>query len=210
MANLAIVPVKPFIEGKSRLRTIFSINRLEEINRNCFYRTLKTIKLCSKIDRILVVSKDKTVLNEAKSLGAETLHEDEPYSLNNAVAQGLIRAGDLKAKKVLIIPTDLPKLTSEDLEIFCCTANLAPSIRIVPDRNQTGTNAVFLNNVKGFIPQFGQNSFQKHAKQALMLTGNLEIKLIKNIQHDLDTVVDLDLLDENIVIQLNLNERKEH
>ncbi len=210
MANLAIVPVKPFVEGKSRLRTIFSIKRLEEINRNCFYRTLKTIKLCSKIDRILVVSRDENVLNEAKSLGVDILNENEPYSLNNAVNQGLKRVSDFEAKKVLIIPTDLPRIMPEDLDALFCGANHNPSIRIVPDRIQTGTNAVVLNNVEGFIPQFGQNSFQKHAKQALMLTGNLQVKLIKNIQHDLDTAVDLDLLDQRIINQLNLNERKEH
>ena len=84
MANLAIVPVKPFVEGKSRLRTIFSIKRLEEINRNCFYRTLKTIKLCSKIDRILVVSRMK-MFKRGKISGVDILNENEPYSLNNAV-----------------------------------------------------------------------------------------------------------------------------
>jgi len=56
------------------------------------------------------------------------------------------------------------------------------------------------------LPQFGRNSFQKHARQALKIGENLDVLLIENIQHDLDTYTDLEMLDKKTLNQLKQKE----
>lgn len=210
MSILAIVPVKPFSEGKSRLRTCYSLEELYRINRNSLSRTLKTLQSCPEIEQIWVVCRDETVLDLAKTEGVEGLLEHEPYSLNHGLAQALAHVNGRQTQRILIIPTDLPRLQTEDIECLIADGQNQASITLVPDHNQTGTNAVLLNSVKGFVPQFGRYSFQKHTNQALSLTRNVTIKLIENIQHDLDTSTDLDMLDAIVLDELKLRTGKDY
>lgn len=204
MSILAIIPVKPFSEGKSRLRDCYSLEELYYINRNGFIRTLKTLQKLQQVDRILVVSHDEEALRLAKDKDADCLLEKAPYSLNNGLSQALSSLVGSKSNRVLILPTDLPLLKPEDLECLFKWQRAEPGVTLVPDHYQTGTNAVLLNGVAGFRPQFGRNSFQKHARQAFALTACLEVKLIKNIQHDLDTSKDLNMLDDYLLDELKL------
>lgn len=204
MSAWAIVPVKPFSEGKSRLRACFSPNHLLEINRKCFFRTLKTLQACSEINQVLVVSRSDEVLSLALGYGAEALMEEPPYSLNNGISQALAYLTEKDCSKILIIPTDLPRLEVDDLHQLLNHTKQSSTIRLVPDNFQTGTNAVLLTKGFDFEPQFGRNSFQKHSRQALKLSGKLEVLLLENIQHDLDTYADLKMLDEDILKQFEL------
>lgn len=205
MSILAIIPVKPFSEGKSRLRTCYSPEDLYCINRNGLIRTLKTLQTCSEIGHILVVCRDENVLDLARAEGAEGLLEKAPYSLNNGLAQALAHVNGRQAERILIIPTDLPRLKTQDLENLIVDSQNQKGITLVPDHYQTGTNAVLLNSISGFVPQFGRYSFQKHTNQAFTLTRNVKIKLIENIQHDLDTSTDLDMLDAIVLDELKLS-----
>ena len=204
MSTWAIVPVKPFSEGKSRLRACFNPDHLLEINRKCFSRTLKTLQACSEINQVLVVSRSDEVLALALDNGAEGLMEKPPYSLNNGISQALAYLTEKDCSKILIIPTDLPRLEVDDLHQLLNHTKQQSAIRLVPDNFQTGTNAVLLNKGFDFEPQFGRNSFQKHSRQALKLAGKLEVLLLENIQHDLDTYADLKMLDEDIIKQFEL------
>ena len=202
MSTWAIVPVKPFSEGKSRMRNCFNNEELREINKNCFIRTLKKLQDNDEIDKVFVISRSQEVLEIAQNLNAEGLLEREPFSLNNGLSQALLHLDDKPWSRVLIIPTDLPRLESRDIEALLARPLGWQGIALVPDHFQTGTNAVLLCNTKGFVPLFGQNSFQKHARQALKISGNLDVLLIENIQHDLDTYADLEMLDKKILNQL--------
>lgn len=204
MSVLAIVPVKPFSEGKSRLRDSYSLEDLYCINRNGLIRTLKTLKKCSQVEKLLVVCRDEVVLRLANEIGAEGLLEEAPYSLNSGLSQALTQVKNSKTGRVLIIPTDLPLLQVEDLETLFEGQRSEPGITLVPDHYQTGTNAVLLDGITGFQPQFGRHSFQKHTRQAFTLAACVEIKLIKNIQHDLDTSKDLNMLDDCLLDDLKL------
>ncbi len=204
MSVLAIVPVKPFSEGKSRLRDCYSLEDLYCINRNGLIRTLKTLKSCSQVEKLLVVCRDEDVLRLARECGAESLLEKAPYSLNNGLSQALAHVKGCKSGRVLIIPTDLPLLQADDLETLFESQRLEPGITLVPDHYQTGTNAVLLDGITDFRPQFGRHSFQKHTRQAFTLAACVDVKLIKNIQHDLDTSKDLNMLDDCLLDDLKL------
>lgn len=202
MSTWAIVPVKPFSEGKSRLRSCFNNEELLEINKNCFIRTLKKLQDNAEIDEILVISRSKAVLDIARNMNTKGLLEEEPFSLNNGLTQALAHLEGKNCSRVIIIPTDLPRLEGRDIDALLDRPSSWQGIALVPDHFQTGTNAVLLSKINSFVPQFGLNSFQKHARQALKLCGNLDVLLIENIQHDLDTYADLEMLDKKILNQL--------
>jgi len=206
LSTWAIVPVKPFSEGKSRLRSCFQNEELFEINKNCFIRTLKKLQDNAEIDHVLVISRSQEVLEIAQAMNAEALLESEPFSLNNGIKQALLHLGDKLCSRVMIIPTDLPRLDGADLKALLTRPLEWQGVVLVPDHLQTGTNAVVLCNTNSFLPQFGRNSFQKHARQALKIGENLDVLLIENIQHDLDTYTDLEMLDKKTLNQLKQKE----
>ena len=92
---------------------------------------------------------------------------------------------------VLVIPADLPRMKTEDLDEMFAFPKENQFLVIVPDYNQTGTNALYMSRPALIKPMFGRWSFQKHIRQALRKSINLSVWLNKAVQYDLDTPQDL-------------------
>jgi 2-phospho-L-lactate guanylyltransferase len=119
------------------------------------------------------------------------LNENAQSSLNAAVTQALVFILENHPGRVLILPVDLPWMTSEDLSELSTLRQEGQFMVIVPDCRQWGTNAILLSQPDLFKPQFGRRSFQKHCRQAANQAIELVVWLNKNIQRDLDTPQDL-------------------
>ncbi len=191
MTVWAVLPVKPLSKGKSRLHGCLKAEEVCELNRRLFEETFTKLKSCAEIDQILVVSQDDHVLDYARQMGAVTLQENIPSSLNEAVLQALSFLIEYDPGMALIIPTDLPWMTVEDLATLIHLRRTGEFMIIVPDQAQRGTNAIFLSHPSLLKPQFGRHSFQKHTRQATNRSIELIVWLNKNIQRDLDTPQDL-------------------
>jgi 2-phospho-L-lactate guanylyltransferase len=79
--------------------------------------TLSTNKI-AEIEQILVISRDQNVLALARSYGARTVKENGAPHLNVALARATAVAKNFSARGVLVVPADLPLLTSEDIRPF--------------------------------------------------------------------------------------------
>ena len=72
----AVVPVKPFSEGKSRLAGYVSPQKRHALNRELLTRTLAAINMAQIDAQIVVVSRDKSALAVAERAGSHALAEE--------------------------------------------------------------------------------------------------------------------------------------
>jgi len=191
MSTWAVLPVKRYSVGKSRLRELFSETELAELNRQLFESTFTKIQHSSGIDRILVVSRENQALEWCEAQGGMALVEDEPSSLNLAIikAQGYVHRHG--GERIVILPSDLPLMTVKDLDNLLKLANGVRKLVIVPDHFQSGTNALVMSEPHLVEPRFGTGSFRKHTRQAMEKKAELIVYLNENIQWDLDTSLEL-------------------
>jgi len=191
MSTWAVLPVKRYSVGKSRLREFFSETELAELNRQLFESTFTKIQHSSGIDRILVVSRENQALEWCEAQGGMALVEDEPSSLNLAIikAQGYVHRHG--GERIAILPSDLPLMTVKDLDNLLKLANGVRKLVIVPDHFQSGTNALVMSEPHLVEPRFGTGSFRKHTRQAMEKKAELIVYLNENIQWDLDTSLEL-------------------
>lgn len=191
MITWAVLPVKKYSVGKSRLRHLFSEAELEELNQQLFESTFTKIQGSSRINRILVVSREEHALARCLAHEGVALLEDDPSTLNSAIRQAqeyICRHG---SGRILILPSDLPLMTSNDLESLINLADGKQQLVIVPDHFNSGTNALLLSEPELIEPCFGSGSFRKHTRQALEKNAELVVYLNENIQWDLDTSLEL-------------------
>lgn len=193
MSLRVIIPVKPFSKGKSRLSQVFDPKALYRLNVALFFRTLQTVVLSQVFDEILIVSRSKRALRWADQKGLSTLLEASPHSLNTAIKQAISFLDAKERGGLVILPTDLPLMATDDLENLARLSQKSDLV-IVPDCHQAGTNAICLHAKARFEPSFGFGSFQKHCKLALKEDLNVTVWMNKHLQRDLDTQPDWEVV----------------
>ena len=190
MSLWTIVPVKPFNEGKSRLAACISPQQRRALNRELLTRTLAAINKAHIAAQIVVVSRDSNALTVAEQAGSHALTEeslpittptahrgpapdglppssysqadtDSEPQLNAALTQAALYAAARGATKILVLPTDMPNLTAEDVRTMASPRGRAPQIIIAPSRDG-GTNALMLQPAQAIPFAFGRHSFQRH------------------------------------------------
>lgn len=191
MTIWAILPVKRYSVGKSRLSHLFSEAELAELNRELFESTFTKLQETSRIDKILVVSREEHALQWSRNHGGIALLEDDPSTLNLAISQAQKYVCDAGGGRVMVLPSDLPLMTPKDLNKLISLADGDRELVVVPDHYQSGTNALLMSDPNLIKPGFGSGSFRKHTRQALEKDAELVVYLNENIQWDLDTSMEL-------------------
>lgn len=191
MITWAILPVKCYSVGKSRLRGLFSETELAELNQQLFESTFTKIQQSTGIDKILVVSREKHALAWCETHGGVALLEDDPSTLNSAISKAQRYIFGAGGGRVLVIPSDLPLMTAKDLSNLISLADGDRQLVVVPDHYQSGTNALLMSDPDLIHPSFGSGSFRKHTRQVLEKNAELIVYLNENIQWDLDTSLEL-------------------
>lgn len=209
MGIWAILPIKKLSEGKSRLRGVLPSDALEALNRRLFSNTLNTLLAVKTLERVLVISRDEEVLTRATHQGAIALCEEEPGGLNRAIRQALGFIESHGGGSPLIIPADLPALSTSELHTLLIQGSHENFTLIVPDKFQTGTNILYTARCDLIRPQFGSNSFQKHCGQTMRKRAKLLVYLRKALQADLDTPEDFDKMTQSELLDESFNAIKE-
>ncbi len=194
MSLWAIIPVKPLRRGKSRLAGVLTEEERTQLNFSMLGHMLSTLSGVREIDHTLVVSRDPAALALAREFNAKTLLEDGNPHLNTALRRATAVAQAYASEGILILPADLPLITSEDVQQLITQANQPPVVVISPDRRGGGTNALLVNPAGLIDYSFGPGSFQRHCERATRNGIRLEVAEIPNIALDLDLPDDLRLL----------------
>jgi 2-phospho-L-lactate guanylyltransferase len=182
-----IIPVKPFVQAKTRLTPILSPGERGMLS----YRLLqRTIGLARQVSEVVVISRDGAARRAAKEAGAWALVESES-ELNPALRQAAGWVIARGSRTILILPGDLPLLTLSDLTALIEAGGTEPAAVIAPSRRLDGTNALLLRP-PGLIPfSFGPDSFNKHCQAARAAGIEPVIYHSDTLAFDLDLPQDL-------------------
>jgi len=196
MTLWAIVPIKPLRRGKSRLATVLTQDERVEFNRNLIIHTLSVLNVIPEIEQVLVVSRDQEALSLAREYGARTVQENGAPELNIALSRATIVAKNYTPQGVLILPADLPLLSSQEVSILLELAKQPPVVVIAPDRWRQGTNALVVCPAGLIDYGFGPGSFQRHCERALQAGARLEVCDLPAVSLDIDLPEDLELYNQ--------------
>ncbi len=194
MSLWAIVPVKPLRRGKSFLSSVLSEDERTLLNYSMLDNTLKALKMVPEIAQVLVVSRDPAALALARNHGSRTVQEDGNPGLNTALKRATVVAKLYSARGVLILPADLPLITSKVVTELIARSGNPPELIIAPDRRGNSTNALLLCPADTIEFSFGPGSFVNNVQQAIKVGCRVEVCQVEAFSLDIDLPEDLDLL----------------
>jgi len=187
----AVIPVKPFHKGKSRLAGVLTAAERTALNRRLFDQVFAAAAAIVSQDRLVVVTPDPAIRDEVRTRGAHGLLEPEPIDLNGALGSACRHAMRHGATAVAVLPSDLPYVMAEDVNALLAALGPAPSVAIAPDAAGHSTNALALTPPDPAFFRFGPLSFQAHRNAARAGGAQPAIVRRAGLEFDLDTPDDL-------------------
>jgi 2-phospho-L-lactate guanylyltransferase len=187
----AIIPVKRFGVGKSRLAPALDAAGRAALSRRLFDHVFGVAASAVSPDRVVVVTPNAAIRDEAGRRGAHGLIEPEPADLNAALGSACRYAMSRGASAIAVLPSDLPFATAEDVDALIAALGAAPSVAIAPDTAGDSTNALALSPPDPTFFRFGISSFEAHRNAAR--AGGAEPAIVRRpgLAFDLDTPDDL-------------------
>jgi 2-phospho-L-lactate guanylyltransferase len=192
MRTIAVIPVKPPGEGKSRLEGALDDADRAALIRSMFRRVLRAV-IETGIEAI-VVSRDASIRREAEAAGAWALDEHGGSDLNEALETARVFLSARGAEALLVLPADLPSIEPDDVRALMTLAWTAPAVVVAPDAAGQGTNALLLAPADSIAFGFGPDSFARHCEAARKAGITPMILRRPGLALDLDTPADLERL----------------
>jgi 2-phospho-L-lactate guanylyltransferase len=200
---VAVIPVGTLAGAKSRLGAVLDAEERLELTLRLARQTIQAAVATQGITETLVVTPDDAVRRLAEELGARPLRQREG-GLNRGIDAGRSEAIAAGATAVLILPIDLPEVSTDAIGAVLATLDRPhrPLVTIVPDRHGRGTNALLLAPPDAIDTCFGGDSRAAHAAAA-EAAGAEYVELGGPLRLDVDTPDDL-LLAEPILRPLDV------
>jgi 2-phospho-L-lactate guanylyltransferase len=140
--------------------------------------------------QVAVVTGDAEARSLARQCGFEILDDPEEAGESAAVERATRTLKAQGAESVLVIPGDIPLITSGELEAIYAAAPPAGTV-LVPSRDGRGTNAALRKPASLFPLRFGNDSFVPHRAAAAATGLPLVVLTLPGIALDVDTPQDL-------------------
>lgn len=182
--TVAILPVKSFARAKQRLGPVLDLDQRTALARAMVLDTLDALSV-AQLQTIVVTSEPAL-----QGLHTATVLPDPRESGQSAAAVIGIRSAR-EAERALLVPGDCPALDPRELQTLLDSET---QVVIAPDRHGTGTNALLLTPPTIIVPAFGAGSFSRHQAAAQAAGASCEVVRVPSLQHDVDTVEDLQAL----------------
>lgn len=188
-----VLPARGVGQGKSRLAPVLDIAARTRLNRWLLKRTLGIIaRWQGSLCRCIVVSSCAQTLLIAKRAHALALTEPRPgRGLDRAVDHAVGEAIRQGARRVLVLPSDLPTLSVAALDALAVRAVAGNHCVIAPDSARTGTNALLLNARGRFAFSYGPGSCARHVEASRSRGWGVSVCVHPALALDIDTPHDL-------------------
>lgn len=189
----AILPVKSPQNAKQRLKEFLSVEQRETLAHMLYTQTLAALCQAEGIDRVVVVTSDAETARHARRSGALVFEEDEQVSHSLSADVACLRAMELGASTVALVPIDVPTVTPADFSQLAASARASAcsGVIVVPSCDGAGTNALALTPPDCIQSRFGPGSFRAHLDQALSKGLRADVLRLPGLMFDLDTPEDV-------------------
>lgn len=181
----AIIPVTKFKNAKTRLSPFLSEEEREKLLKAMLHDVTDTLK--KYVDKIYIISRDEDVLSYAESLNVNTILEDENSNLNKALKQAM-KFCKGKAKKVIIVPSDIPLIGKTNIQMLI-DASKSLDFIIVPAKGG-GTNMIIMKPM-AIHTRFEGFSYKEHVNAAERKKLNPQVHDSFFMALDVNTTEDL-------------------
>lgn len=198
-----VLPMRTVSGGKARLGGALDAEEREELVLGMLLHTLAVLGAWQPSRRIHLVSPDPVLDAATRQAGVEvSVLRQQGEGLNEGIRLGIDAARAEGAPSVLVLPGDLPHLSTEALDelLLAADAGMAaaaggPLLAIVPSDARQGTNALLLRPPQVIAPAFGPGSFEAHLRAAEAVGAAVQVVSLRDLGFDLDTPDDLERLD---------------
>ena len=168
----ALLPVKAPQAAKSRLATSLSSEQRTGLAKAMRDDVAKALGECPALSGVLVLSPDAAVRRWGPALG-------------------LCNLADRGCERAVIIPSDVPLLSTEDLALLAAPGG---DVRLARDQHGAGTNGLALPLPGAFTLRFGVGSAQAHGQEAQRQGLRFSTVTCPSLALDLDHPDDLTAL----------------
>ena len=195
---VAIIPIGMLDGAKSRLGAVLDAEERLDLTLHLARTTIAAAVATPGIAETIVVTPDDAVRRLAEELGARPVRQRKG-GLNRGIDDGRSEALAAGATAVLILPIDLPSVSSATIGELLATLDRPrrPLVAIVPDRHGRGTNALLLAPPDAIDTCFGGDSRAAHVAAAAAAEADL-VELGGPLTLDVDTPDDLLLAEASL------------
>ena len=190
-----VVPVKTTERAKGRLSQILAPAARRDLARAMLRDVLRAATRVRSVTEVWVVSHDGAILKEVEGWGARPLKEKYDMGLNPALRFATKEACAQGAEALLVLPSDVPLITPDDLERVLRPRGRASAdqglVVGVPSTEGTGTNALLRIPPDVIPPRFGPASFDRHTREAARRKVRFITRRVARLARDVDTPKDL-------------------
>lgn len=185
----AVLPVKSPRSAKQRLSGFLPAPQREALARLLYKQTLATLCQAAGIDKVAVATSDSEVADHARDLGVMVYAENEQLSHSISADAACLRAQEMGATTVLLVPIDVPLVTADDFSRLAAAAR--PGLIVVPSADGAGTNALVRTPPDVIQSRFGPGSFRAHIDQARRKGIPADVLRLEGLMFDIDTPEDV-------------------
>jgi len=187
----AVVPVKLFARTKRRLAPYLASHEREALARAMLADVLSALARTQSLAGIMVITGDADAAAMARAAGVFVLADAGNAGTAAAVTLAAAHLAAAGRDGMLVIPADVPLITSADVELIVAAHRAAPSVTLVPASIDGGTNALACSP-PGAVPIcFGDDSLRRHREAARACGIEPKILTIGHLGRDIDRPDDL-------------------
>jgi 2-phospho-L-lactate guanylyltransferase len=193
--TVAIVPVKRFVNAKTRLSDGLSSGVRRALAEAMVTDVLIALRRARRVREVIVVSGEQTVAALASGYDAAAVIDDPADAGHSGAATlGVHAAMRRGARRVLLLPGDCPTLDPAELDAMLDRTLDGPEVVVLPDRHGEGTNGLLLTPPDVIAPAFGPGSRERHERLAHEAGARCEVLELPSVALDVDTPDDLEAL----------------
>jgi 2-phospho-L-lactate/phosphoenolpyruvate guanylyltransferase len=188
----AAVPVKEFTGAKQRLAPLLTPQQREALAVAMLEDVLAALAE-APLGGIMVNTLDPVATELAKRYGARVVTDDARSGHTGAVT-AMARILAAEGHDMLTVPGDIPRVTAAEIAAVVEARKPAPSVTIVPARDELGSNAMLCSPPLVMPFRFGDNSYFPHLATARALGIEPTIVKLPGIGLDIDQPEDVEAL----------------
>ena len=186
----AVVVARVARGAKSRLAPVLDLGQRQSL---ALSMLADVLRVCAHATHgVVAVVDDQSARLTAESYGAVVLDDPRPGDMNAAVRLGIATARAHGARTAIVLPGDIPLVSSADLERLLAAAESAQRAVVVgASRDGQGTNALLLRPPDVIDPSFGPPSVDRHVRLGVAARACTHVLSDLDLALDIDTPADL-------------------